>query len=78
MTWASRGRRKPVYRHPDKIERSGRHLGRAWVENVFFVLVMLLSFGFAVLLLLEVRWSWSLLLFLENPHCCLSGFFDRF
>lgn len=64
MTWASRGRRKPVYRHPDKIERSGRHLGRAWVENVFFVLVMLLSFGFAVLLLLEVRWSWSLLLFL--------------
>ena len=64
MTWASRGRRKPVYRHPDKIERSGRHLGRAWVENVFFVLVMLLSFAFAVLLLLEVRWSWSLLLFL--------------
>lgn len=63
-TWANRGRRKPVYRHPDKIERSGRHLGRAWVENVFFVLVMLLSFGFAVLLLLEVRWSWSLLLFL--------------
>lgn len=58
------GRSKPVYDHPDKIERSGRHLGRAWVENVFFVLVMVLSFGFALLLLREARWSWSLVLFL--------------
>ena len=42
----------------------GRHLGLAWLENVFFFAVMICSFVFAVLLLREATWSWSLLLLL--------------
>ena len=53
----------PVYAHPDhrgKIEGSGRHLGLAWLENVFFFVVMLMAFAFAVMLLKQAAWSWSL------------------
>lgn len=66
--WADLGRTEPVYDHPEpsreKVGRAGRHLGRAWLENVFFVAVMVLSFGLALLLLREARWSWSLLVLL--------------